>query len=119
MPSIRHKNLVPSRRRRDDDEDEESSLAPDIEEDSLSEGSPVSNGEDDADVEGSETSEQETYRESDVVPTVLSRNGIAGPADQKDRDAKHEQSKPSLNGVFKNSADTNAMLNGLKTFGGA
>jgi hypothetical protein len=120
MPSIRHKNLVPSRRRRDDDDDEESSLAADVEEDSLSEGSPISNGDDDADVEGSEASEHETSRDPDIVPTVGSPNGITVAADEsKQSQAKDELSKPSLNGFFKNSADTNAMLNGLKISGDA
>jgi hypothetical protein len=120
MPSIRHKNIVPSRRRRDDDYDEEGSMVADVEEDSLSEGSPISNGDDDADVEGSEDSEQETSRDPDVVPTVGSPNGAAlakGPSENGH--AKDEPSKPSLNGVFKNSADTDAMLNGLKISGDA
>ena len=119
MPSIRQKNIVPSRRRRDDDDDEEGSVAADVEEDSLSEGSPISNGEDDADVEGSEVSEQEAYREPDVVPTVVSTNGVAVAAGQKDGEVKDEQSKPSMNVFPPNSADTNAMLNGLKTTGDA
>ena len=116
MPSVRHKNIVPSRRRRDDDDDEEGSVAADVEDDSLSEGSPTSNGDDDADVEGSEASEQEITRESDVLPTGVSTNGVGVATDQsKLLEAKDRHSEPSSNGVFKNSADTNAMLNGLKT----
>lgn len=115
MPSVRHKNIVPSRRRRDDDDEEEGSMAADVEEDSLSEGSPISNGDDDADVEGSETSEQEPSREPDIVPTVVSLNGVAVASDEpKKGQPKDDESKPSLNGLFKISADTNAMLNGLK-----
>lgn len=118
MPSIRHKNIVPSRRRRDDDYDEEGSIAADIEDDSLSEGSPISNGDDDADVEGSEASDQETSRDPDVVTTVASPNGAAvATAESRNGHAIEEPSKPDLNGVFKTSADTNAMLNGLKISG--
>jgi hypothetical protein len=114
MPSIRHKNLLPSRRRRDDEDDEEGSTAADVDEDSLSEGSPISNGDDDADVEGSEASEQETTRDPDVVATVGSPNGVAVATNEpKHGRVKDEQSKASLNGAFKNSADTDAMLNGL------
>jgi hypothetical protein len=115
MPSIRHKNIVPSRRRRDDEDDEEGSVVADVEDDSLSEGSPISTGDDDADVEGSEASEQDIYREPDEIPAVVSTNGVAAPANESNRgQAKDVQPKRSLNGVFKNSADTNAMLNGLK-----
>jgi hypothetical protein len=118
MPSIRHKNIVPSRRRRDDDYDEEGSMAADIEEDSLSDGSPISNGDDDADVEGSEASEQEASQDPDVVTTVGSPNGAAvATAESRNRHAKEEPPKASLNGVFKNSADTNAMLNGIRVSG--
>jgi hypothetical protein len=115
MPSIRHKNIVPSRRRRDDEDDEEGSVVADVDDDSLSEGSPISAGDDDADVEGSEASEQDICREPDEIPTVVSTNGVAVPANEPNRgQAKDVQPKRSLNGVFKNSADTNAMLNGLK-----
>jgi CASC3/Barentsz eIF4AIII binding len=119
MPSLRHKNIVPSRRRRDDDDDE-SSMAADVEEDSLSEGSPISNGDDDADVEGSETSEQEISRDPDIVQPVGSPNGAPLATDvSKNGHAKDEPSKTNLNGAFKNSADTNVMLNGLKVSGDA
>jgi hypothetical protein len=118
MPSIRHKNIVPSRRRRDDDYDEEGSMAADIEEDSLSDGSPISNGDDDADVEGSEASEQEASQDPDVVTTLGSPNGAAvATAESRNGHAKEEPSKANLNGVFKNSADTNAMLNGIRISG--
>ena len=95
-------------------------MAADVEDDSLSEGSPTSNGDDDADVEGSEVSEQETTRELGVLPTVVSANGVSIAKDlSKHLGEKDEHSKTSLNGVFKNSADTNAMLNGLKVHDGA
>lgn len=90
-------------------------MVADVEDDSLSEGSPISTGDDDADVEGSEASEQDICREPDEIPTVVSTNGVAVPANEPNRgQAKDVQPKRSLNGVFKNSADTNAMLNGLK-----
>ena len=90
-------------------------MVADVEDDSLSEGSPISTGDDDADVEGSEASEQDICREPDEIPTVVSTNGVTVPANEPNRgQAKDVQPKRSLNGVFKNSADTNAMLNGLK-----
>lgn len=93
-------------------------MAADVEEDSLSEGSPTSNGDDDADVEGSEASEQEISRDPDVAPIVGSPNGAALATDvSKNGHVKDELSKPSLNGVFKNSADTDVMLNGLEVSG--
>ena len=93
-------------------------MAADVEDDSLSEVSPTSNGDDDADVEGSEISGQETCQEPGVLPTVVSTNGVSIAKDlSKHARGNDERSKASLNGVFKNSADTNAMLNGLKVAG--
>lgn len=56
MPGARRRGVLPRRRRRDDDGEDESSTAGDIDELSISEGSAISNVEDDADAEGSEIS---------------------------------------------------------------
>jgi hypothetical protein len=93
-------------------------MAADIEEDSLSEGSPISNGDDDADVEGSEASERETSQDPEVVTTSGSPNGAAvGTAESRNGHAIELPSKPNLNGVLRTAADTDAMLNGLKISG--
>ncbi len=110
MSSTRRKNMVPSRRRRDDDDDEEGSVTADIGDDSLSEGSVISPGDDDADVEGSEISDRETAREMEPGSPVLQTNGQTAGSKQSATDPI----TPGMNGVFKASADTEAMMNGLK-----
>lgn len=104
----RRKKIVPSRRRRDDDGEEESVIG-DAEDDSLSDTSIVSNGDDDADAEASDASIEE-----EGLSPESSHN--KAPTESAIAQSGPEQSKIDVtNGTFKTSADTEAMLNGLKT----
>ena len=112
MAHVRRKTVVASRRRREDDGEEEGSVVEDIEDDSLSEGSAISNGEDDADIEGSDMSEElvEQLPGNRHTQGVESIQAVGSPS------RKTKQAVPAGNDTFKATADTEAMLNGLKTF---
>ncbi|KAJ5594510.1 uncharacterized protein N7459_000718 [Penicillium hispanicum] len=99
------------RKRRDDDgEDEEGSLAGDVEDDSLSEGSADTHQEDeDADAEGSESdSEAPNATETDKMKS--------GERDDHElaQSQQHSSTPPSKPGLKTTVSDTEAMLNGLK-----
>jgi hypothetical protein len=104
----RRKKIVPSRRRRDDDGDEESVMG-DIEDDSLSDTSVISNGDDDADAEASDAS----LDEESLSPKSNQNKGLAGMTIEQSGPEKTKTA--AANGTFKTSADTEAILNGLKT----
>jgi hypothetical protein len=99
---------VPSRRRRDDDEEDEVSAMGDIEDDSQSDTSAISNVDDDADIEQSEASGEDD--------SLSPENPLhEGPNDPISTQAVAADPKSATtNGAFKSSADTEAMLNGLK-----
>jgi len=110
MPAPRRKNLLASRRRRHDDGEDEGSLVGDFEDDSLSEGSAVSNGDDEAEVEGSDSSgdDHEPANNATLKPSTT-----AQPTDPGKDPVVSLESPSSQNGVFKTTADTEAMLHGL------
>jgi hypothetical protein len=100
---------VPSRRRRADDGEDEVSAMGDAEDDSQSDASAISNADDDADIEPSEASGDD---ESLSPDTALHD----GPKDSTITQALPANTKIAItNGAFKSSAETEAMLNGLKT----
>ncbi|KAJ5766450.1 uncharacterized protein N7511_004066 [Penicillium nucicola] len=93
------------RKRRDDDGEDEGSMAGDLGEDSLSEGSADSHQEDeDADAEGSEESEGE------VAPSVNGKQ-VNG---RRDKSTRHKSTSPEKRGPKTTVSDTEAMMNGLK-----
>lgn len=110
------KQLIQRRRRIEDEgeEEEEGPVTAGLEDDSLSEGSAISDADDDADGEGSDGSE--------TAPSELrdskQRNGITAPSDTplKSRQGNSPSStvKPSFPTKM---SDTQAMMNGLKFSG--
>ncbi|KIY02533.1 uncharacterized protein Z520_00998 [Fonsecaea multimorphosa CBS 102226] len=107
MPAPRRKNLLASRRRRQDEGEEEGSILGDFEDDSLSEGSAVTNGEEEGEFEGSESSgdERDQVQATTTGATARGQSGRAAVISQDD------STKPKS--VFAPSADTEAMLHGL------
>ncbi|KAJ5930714.1 hypothetical protein N7466_006207 [Penicillium verhagenii] len=94
------------RQRRDDDGEDEGSLAGDLEDDSLSEGSVRSHQEDeDADVEGSET--------EDETAAGLGTDKLNGRK-TNGREPRRSSTSPTKPGLKTTVSDTEAMLNGLK-----
>lgn len=112
MPTARRRNPIPRRRRRDD-EDGESSVAGDIDEISMSEGSAVSNADDDGDIEGSDASVED---EDVSVPATI-------PEPSAEHTKKVHNDKPgNANGStkvpgFKSTPETEAMMIGLRSGG--
>ena len=114
MGAPRQKNLIKSRRRVEDDgEEEEISVAVGLEEDSLSEGSAISDADDDADAEGSDGSDSSPPRADSKAGAVANghRERLTNPAPQS-------RSAPSKSPLTTTMSDTEAMLNGLKVSGG-
>lgn len=102
------------RKRREDEGEDESSLAGDVEDDSLSEGSADSRqDEEDADGEGSESEDDTTTTAEVEKPNGGQVNGRQ--LDQPQRRSSASQGKPGLKTTV---SDTEAMLNGLKISGG-
>ena len=115
MAPARRKNVISSRRKRaDEGEDEGSQAGGYVDDDSLSEGSISSNGEDDADAEGSDISEDngETVSLLDVDKPKSQTNGHVG-------DARTRNTQDKTRTRFTASRDTEAMMNGLKISGDA
>lgn len=112
MGAPRRKNpLITSRRRVDDEgEDEEGSIPNGLDDDSLSEGSAMSDADEDADAEASEASDVESMERKNTKVGPSMNGHTQGPGDQTD--------KPSLLAVKSPLAlvmhDTEAMMNGLK-----
>lgn len=107
MPAPRGKNLLASRRRRQDDGDEEESVLGEFEDDSLSEGSAVSNGDDEAGIEGSDSSGDESQLEKASPKATKVMTEQTQPA--RDSELSVEPESKS-NGAFKPSAETDATL---------
>ena len=82
----------------------------DFEDDSLSEGSAVSNGDDEAEVEGSDSSgdDPEPAKSTTLKPTTTNQ-----ATDQSKDSVVLLESPSRSNGAFKPTADTDAMLHGL------
>ena len=109
MGAPRRKNIIASRRRVDDEgEEEEDSLAAGLD-DSLSEGSAISDVDDDADAEGSEASDEESI-DRRHIKSKNSVNGNSGGS----IDAVHQSIGPSKKQLLSTRMhDTEAMMNGL------
>lgn len=109
-PRVR-KNLIKSRRRVDDDGEEEGSVAAG-EEDSLSEGSVISDA-DDADAEGSDGSDpgSPVTKNSEANPVA---NGHPGETQEPSQPSTSDPAKPPLSTM---TGDTEAMMNGLNISG--
>ncbi|KAL9112291.1 MAG: hypothetical protein Q9227_003409 [Pyrenula ochraceoflavens] len=112
MAAGRRKNVISSRRKRADEGEEEGSQAGDVEDDSLSEGSIASIGDDDADIEGSDISE-------DNVETVspLETDKVTAPVNGHLQRQSAGDGRSESETVFAASKDTEAMMNGLKLSG--
>ena len=107
MTLNRQARILQSRRRRDEDGEEEDSTVGEVEEGSLSEGSVISNGDDDAEIEGSEVTEDDVNNlqpEKNPVKTSL----FSTRPDPQDRN------RPTESTIFKASSDTEVLLNGLQ-----
>lgn len=109
MPAPVRNNLLASRRRRQDDGEEEESVIGDFA-DSLSEGSAVSDGDDEAEVEGSDSSDGE---HAPVKDTSASGRHVSQPGLQDVATAPSNEAARKSNGGFQPSTDTEAMLHGL------
>ena len=98
-----------SRRRGEDDGEEEGAVGADLEDDSLSEGSIISNGDDDADMEPSDMSEDEVVKAHHVEPgAVQPVSSLLSEGNLKESPAQLTDSK------YGSCPDTKAMDNGLK-----
>ncbi|CAL5866587.1 uncharacterized protein PFLUO_LOCUS796 [Penicillium psychrofluorescens] len=96
------------RKRRDDDGEDEGSLAGDLDDDSLSEGSVGSRpGDEDADGEGSEATEDDGPPSNKLNGSRVNGRRLNQPARSSSTSAR----KPELKATV---SDTEAMLNGLK-----
>jgi CASC3/Barentsz eIF4AIII binding len=111
MAPSRRKDLVASRRRRQDDGEEEGSVVAELEDDSLSEGSIISqgDGDEDADVEPSDISEDDVARSQRLQQVTAEPNGSL-PTEPRPKNS----TSPAKGINFLATADTEAMLNGLK-----
>jgi hypothetical protein len=111
MPAPRRKNLLASRRRRRLDEgEEEESVLGDFEDDSASEGSAVSNGDDEAEFEGSESSGDE---QGSVQPVAAPSKDTVKHGHAVKATASREEISGTKPADFEPSAETQAMLHGL------
>ncbi|KAJ5210336.1 hypothetical protein N7491_010142 [Penicillium cf. griseofulvum] len=111
MAPLRRHIGASRRKRREEDGEEEGSMAGDIGDDSLSEGSVDSHQEDeDADGEVSEESEDE-------VSTLDKADKVNGRGVEKS--TRHSSASPEKRGLKTTVSDTEAMLNGLKVSDGA
>lgn len=113
MGAPRQKNLIKSRRRVEDDgEEEEGSVAAGVEEDSLSEGSAISDADDDADAEGSDGSDSSSPQ-ADLKKVAVAN----GHRDRLSNPAPQSRLAPSKSPLATTRTDTEAMLNGLRVSG--
>ncbi|KAL9131359.1 MAG: hypothetical protein Q9217_000686 [Psora testacea] len=105
------KRLIKSRRRvQDEGEEEDDNLVVAAEDDSLSEGSIVSDADDDADGEGSDDSETEPPQEKDLAAESQA-NGRRGDTHHPSEQPPMKPPAPTLSGA---TGDTEAMMNGLR-----
>ncbi|MCJ1397177.1 hypothetical protein MMC11_000369 [Xylographa trunciseda] len=113
MGAPRRKNLIASRRRVEDDEEEEGSVAAGVEEDSLSEGSAISDADDDADAEGSDTSDLNSSKRS----PAKRRNAVEKQVDEANGKPVEPAPMTKSQPLTAATADTEAMMNGMKISG--
>jgi CASC3/Barentsz eIF4AIII binding len=113
MASISRKKVVASRRRREDEGEEEGSVAGDLEDNSLSEGSIISNGDDDADIEPSDVSDDDVVKAQHNGREPVQPNP-SPPAARK----SEEPEVRTIGSNFVTSSDTKAMMNGLQLIDG-
>lgn len=118
MVAPRRKDLIRQRRRLEDEgeeEEEEGSTGAAVEDDSLSEGSIISDADDDADAEGSDGSEAVPSEGKDDKQ----KNGINASREIL-QDSGNGTSAPATKTPFSTvMGDTDAMINGLKLSGEA
>lgn len=115
MGAPRRKNLVASRRKLDDDEEEDGSPAAGVEEDSSSEGSAISDADDDADAEGSDVTDAATPKRSPVKRRAVVEKQTDDP-NGRFEGLSAGAKQPTFDAA---TADTEAMLNGLRVSGKA
>ena len=110
----RRKNLITSRRRVDDEgEDEDGSTAAGVEDDSLSEGSIISDADEDADAEGSDASDRGSIERKSVKAKTLVNGHVGGTGDSP-QEPTITSEKASFSAIVN---DTASMMNGLKFSG--
>ncbi|KAL1979345.1 hypothetical protein VTN96DRAFT_6186 [Rasamsonia emersonii] len=110
MAPYRRRKIGASRRRREDEGEDEGSTAEELEDDSLSDGSVVSNqDDDDADGEGSDASEDD----SSVSPRADRTNGHVNGVHEAGAE-KGRSPSPGKRVVASTLSDTEAMMNGIK-----
>jgi hypothetical protein len=110
MPPTRRR-LVPRHRRADDGEDE-TSIAGDVDEDSLSEGSAASLADDDADGEASDGSLDDDERhDPEPAASPIANTKHPSVKDKANRDAKEPEQAVT---AFPATADNRATLNGIQ-----
>lgn len=108
------KDLIRSRRRKEDDgEEEEGSVAAGIEEDSMSEGSAISDADDDADAEGSDGGDFVSPTQDSITAEPVA-NGHREKAQNNIPPASKVSPHFSLGDRMQ---DMDAMMNGLKVSG--
>ena len=115
MGAPRRKNLIRSRRRVADDgeeEEEEGSVAAGVEDDSLSEGSAISDADEDADAEGSDGDDVVSTKENPKAAPIA--NGHKGKSDGSGLQMSTTSTKPSFTAQM---ADTEVMMNGFRVSG--
>ncbi|KAK5018395.1 hypothetical protein LTR16_002848, partial [Cryomyces antarcticus] len=116
MPSRGLKNLVSRRRRTEEGEDE--GLVVDAAEDSMSEGSILSDVDEDADADAEDSNLSETDDTEAAAPEPVGNGATKEKRDKKSRARAPSKPKapavPSMNAPFTPIADTEAMMDGLK-----
>ena len=112
MGSSRRNNLLKSRRRVIDDgeEEEEGSLPAGVEEDSLSEGSAISDADDDADAEGSDGDDTGSPIRDNIAVSLIANGHQEAP----EASASLSRQNPEKSTVVGDITDTEAMMNGLR-----
>ena len=114
MVAPRRKNLISSRRRVDDEgEDEDGSTAAGVEDESLSEGSIISDADDDADAEGSDGSDRDSIERRNLKAKTLGNGHLGGGRDSPPKPTSVSE-KATFSAVMN---DTAVMMNGLKFSG--
>ena len=113
MPAPPRKSLLASRRRtRPDEGEEEESVVGDFEDDSLSEGSAASPGDEGPEFEGSESSGDERTPAQNTAATSKSNRGKV-PTEKSPVVSSKDATKPQVED-FQLPPDTEAMLHGVK-----
>lgn len=121
MAARRRRNLLSSRRRAEDDGEEDAQRAPDATSDSGSDISMLSDAEGDAGMSVSDMSDTETVSRPNA--TVDAQKGAGGSVSQSvnEKDSTGQTAAPATlsTSAFTATADTNAMMHGLKLSGDA